>query len=82
MPDSGTYPEASATVCVRCKRDAADAKGAAYVLERGPYCGRSGNTQPMYACRFGNGAYKEASKDWAPMPVLTVVNGVWTVLDA
>ena len=52
------------TVCEKCKRDAADPKGSAYLFGRGPYCGASNYTQPMYACRFGKEAFEEASKDW------------------
>jgi hypothetical protein len=46
----------NATVCLECKRDAADPKGTAYRFKKGPYCGASGDTQPMYACRFGKDA--------------------------
>ena len=67
--------ELNETTCPRCKYDAADPRSWAYRLGKGPYCGTSDDTQPMYACRFGKAAYDEASKDWEPMPLLDLKTG-------
>lgn len=72
-PDSHLSPGvANETTCPECKRDAADPKSWAYLLGKGPYCGRSDFTQPMYACRFGRAAYDEATKDWEEMRTVRI----------